>query len=105
MTDKKVVQISGTARRPDDQGLTEGLIAQLNNVERYWKALKVATKKFGDDRSAATLLTRYAAKVWIMHGGTPLGFVQTAQVWIEKYEKSKGYDITDEDDKPATPDS
>lgn len=102
MIEEKVVQIRGTARRPDGQGLTEGLLAQLNNVERYWKALKVATKDFGDYRSAGTLLIRYAAKVWILQGGTPLGFVQTAQNWIDQYEKSKGYDLTDEDDKAPT---
>lgn len=105
MSDKKVVQISGTARRPDRQGLTEGLIAQLNNVEKYWKDLRRVTAAFRDDRSAGIMLTRYAAKIWILSGGTPLGFVQTAQNWIDQYEKSKGYDITDEDDKPATPDS
>ncbi len=102
MTEGKVVQISGTARPAQGQGLLEGLVSGLNNVETYWRALKDATKAFNHDRSAATLLIRYAAKVWILHGGSRLGFMQTAENWIGQYEKSKGYDLTDEDDKEAT---
>lgn len=93
----QTVQISGTARQPGKHGLVEGLVGELNIIEDYWRGLKVLTAGFANKPGAGVLLIRFAAKTWILAGRTPQGFLQTCENWISQYEKSEGGDLTDND--------